>query len=683
MQGSRKLLMIGWDAADWQVIDPLLEQGKMPHLAGLIEGGVRGNLASLQPMLSPMLWTTIATGKRPHKHGIHGFIEPLPDRTGVRPVTSTSRTTRAIWNILTHRGMHSNTVGWFASHPAEPIHGVCVSNLLQRGCPSDKKWHVPDHAIHPAALAEPLGKLRIHADDLQHSDLSPFVPSLAGQKVEDENLAKGLAALARLLAEMATVQSVATAVLEQEPWDASFIYFDAIDHFCHSFMYHRPPKLPQIDPLLYEAFKDTVDGVYQLQDMMLGRALDFCNDDTTVIICSDHGFLNDHLRPAAIPDGPQGPAVWHRFHGMVVMKGPGIRRGEQLYGASILDLCPTMLSVLGLPVGEDMDGKLLAAAFDAPPDTGTIPSWDDLEGGFGEHTQALRVDPVAAAEAIQQMVDLGYVDAMPEKVEDTVALAVRELKFNLAMALADAMKFGESLSLLEELARQYPDQAKYRAAIAEHALEAGDPSLAREHLDAAFAARAQAEAEGTKLPPAPQLHLQLAQVLYAEHRYAEAMAQFRTAEDLAPNSPKLLLRVGIAHTGQRDYVQAERVFHRVLEIDPNEPVAYYGLARVAMRLRQYEQAVDHALSAVGLRHHLLGGHLMLALALARLSHVTEAIAAANTALALRPQFRPAHRLLVRLHHLAGSEPLADYHRGQLRAIGEAIEQRRQRAAERE
>ena len=75
-----RLLLIGWDAADWKVIRPLVERGGCPTSQKLIDGGVSGNLASLQPMLSPMLWTSIATGKRPHKHGIHGFTEPRPER---------------------------------------------------------------------------------------------------------------------------------------------------------------------------------------------------------------------------------------------------------------------------------------------------------------------------------------------------------------------------------------------------------------------------------------------------------------------------------------------------------------------------------------------------------------------------------------------------------------------------
>ena len=72
-------------------------------------------LASLDPMLSPMLWTSIATGKRADQHGILGFVEPDPGGGGLRPVSSTSRRTKALWNMLHQRGMRSGVVGWFAS----------------------------------------------------------------------------------------------------------------------------------------------------------------------------------------------------------------------------------------------------------------------------------------------------------------------------------------------------------------------------------------------------------------------------------------------------------------------------------------------------------------------------------------------------------------------------------------
>ena len=118
---SQKILLIGWDGADWRAIRPIIDKGLMPHLQGMIERGVHGNLSTISPILSPMLWTSIATGKRPFKHGIHGFTEPDPTSGGVRPITNLARKTKAVWNILQQNGLRSNLIGWWPSHPAEPI----------------------------------------------------------------------------------------------------------------------------------------------------------------------------------------------------------------------------------------------------------------------------------------------------------------------------------------------------------------------------------------------------------------------------------------------------------------------------------------------------------------------------------------------------------------------------------
>ena len=136
---KRKVLLIGWDAADWKVVKPLLDAGKMPNVQRLVKSGASGQIATLHPPLSPMLWTSIATGKRPFKHGIHGFSEPTPDATGIRPVTNLSRSSKALWNIFSQNDLRSIVIGWWPSHPAEPIRGAMVSDHFHRaGRPFDR-----------------------------------------------------------------------------------------------------------------------------------------------------------------------------------------------------------------------------------------------------------------------------------------------------------------------------------------------------------------------------------------------------------------------------------------------------------------------------------------------------------------------------------------------------------------
>ena len=150
--GKDKLLLIGWDAADWKIIWPLIAKGQMPALKRMMSNGVYGNMSTMNPPYSPMLWTSVATGKTPEKHGVLGFIEVLPNNSGVRPVTANSRKVRALWNILHNQGLKSNLVGWWPSFPAEPIDGVIISDKFQKvSLDPNKQKPMAEGTIHPKA----------------------------------------------------------------------------------------------------------------------------------------------------------------------------------------------------------------------------------------------------------------------------------------------------------------------------------------------------------------------------------------------------------------------------------------------------------------------------------------------------------------------------------------------------
>ena len=241
---SRKVLLIGWDAADWKVIRPLLDAGKLPNVERLVEGGSSGPIATLHPPLSPMLWTSIATGKRPFKHGIHGFSEPTPDGRGVQPVTNLSRTSKAVWNILNQNNLRSVVIGWWPSHPAEPINGVMVSDHYHRARgPLHHGWPLLANSVHPAELADKLASLRMHPDLLTPPMVEPFIP-LA--KEIDQDTDKRLAVCLRTIAECISIQAAALWLVDNHPWDFFAVYFDAIDHFCHAFMRYHPPRQPWV-----------------------------------------------------------------------------------------------------------------------------------------------------------------------------------------------------------------------------------------------------------------------------------------------------------------------------------------------------------------------------------------------------------------------------------------------------
>ena len=431
----------------------------MPNLEHLVERGVMGNLSTLYPELSPMLWTSIATGKRPFNHGIHGFTEPDPDGQGVRPVTNLSRTTKALWNILSQNDIKCNVIGWWPSHPAEPINGVMVSNHYQRIAGKiDEPWPVMRGAVHPVRITDNLARLRVHPQQLDGGHIQPFVPDISGIDQEKDHR---LETLAKIICETLTIRNAALAIMHHEPWRFTGVYFDGIDHFGHAFMRYNPPRQPWVDEKDFETYSHVVESGYILHDIILGALLEEAGTDTTVIIVSDHGFHSDHLRPRHIPHEPAGPAAQHRPYGIFVMAGPGIKKDELIHGASLLDICPTVLTLLGLPVGEDMDGKPLVQAFESPPAVSAIPSWDAVAGPAGMHSPEKRIDPVEAQEAIQQLVALGYIEKPPENKQQAIDQCVRELNYNLARAYMDASRHAEAAALLEELLEKWPDEYRF------------------------------------------------------------------------------------------------------------------------------------------------------------------------------------------------------------------------------
>jgi predicted AlkP superfamily phosphohydrolase/phosphomutase len=258
---AKKVLHVGWDAADWKIINPLLDHGLMSTLEKFVNNGVIGNLATIHPVLSPMLWNSIATGKRPDKHGILGFIEPDPRTGGVRPTTSTSRKVKAIWNILTQRGYRTHVVGWFAGHPAEPINGIAVSDLYPYAVgPLEKGWPLAAATVHPPSRRETFAGLRMHPSDVTEAAILPWIPRAAEIDQEKD---QRLESFAKILAENCSIHNAATWILENEPWDFLAVYYNGIDHFCHGFMHFHPPRMEGVSENLFEIYKDVVNGAYR------------------------------------------------------------------------------------------------------------------------------------------------------------------------------------------------------------------------------------------------------------------------------------------------------------------------------------------------------------------------------------------------------------------------------------
>jgi tetratricopeptide (TPR) repeat protein len=414
---------------------------------------------------------------------------------------------------------------------------------------------------------------------------------------------------------------------------------------------------------------------------MLETLLTLAGPDTTVLLVSDHGFHSDHLRPRGIPREPAGPAVQHRQFGIVCMKGEHIKQDERIYGATLLDVTPTILTLFGLPVGEDMDGRVLVQAFEEPPQIERIASWENEPGECGMHPADMRMDPAAAQAVLQQFVALGYIQPPSETQAKASEVAVREQQYNLARVYLDTQRYPQALPIFEELTQKWPDQPRFNQHLAQCYWALGRRNEAKKLLEPLLTytpeqtpaptngdqAITEGEANAAPEPdpslpvqepkPRPWADLLMGIIHFEEGDMDGALSCLLKAEQSDPHLPDLHLRIGETYLRQRRVHDAERAFQRALEIDGDRAEAHLGLAVACLRQRRNEEAAEHALLAVGLLHFLPLGHFYLGVALARLGHRERAALAFETALSMLPGLIAAHRWLAALYmHPASGDP---------------------------
>lgn len=649
---AKKVLLIGWDAADWKVIGPLMDAGHMPTLEKLVNGGVMGNIATLDPPLSPTLWTSISTGKRPYKHGIIGFTEPDPSGKGVRPVYITSRKVKAIWNIFNQHNMKSHVIGWWPSHPAEPINGTMISNLYQRATkPINEPWPMLEGTVHPVEKADIYRKMRIHPAELTAAHILPFIPD--ANKIDQEK-DKRLSMLTKIIADCSTIHNAATYILEHEEWDFLGVYYDAIDHFCHGFMKFHPPQMPMIPDDLYNLYKDVVISGYKYHDMMLERLLQLAGPDVTVMLISDHGFHPDHLRPIDLPKEPAAPALEHSPYGIFVLNGPGIKKDERVYGASVLDVTPTILTLFGLPVGADMDGNVLVNALEEPIIPDKIDSWEDIPGNTGQHPADKQEDPYAAAEAMEQLIELGYIERPSENVEKAIKATVNENSYYLARSYMNGRKYQEAVDILSKLMEENPGVNRYAMRLA-HAYQ----SMNKVQETRDILSKIKDVNQGRE---STSMRIMEGNLLLIENKPKLAMELFESIEQEMPNAARVHMQLGRCYIALKRWQKAETAFLKELEHDPSNASAHHGLGLTYLRRGKYESAIDSFLNCVGLTYFFPFAHYHLGEALYQLGDYERAAEALEVCLKMAPGINKARQLLGNIYndHLKKPEKAADH-----------------------
>jgi len=250
------VILIGVDGAEWNVIRELWNHGQLPALRRIADQGVAASLDT-DYAISPVIWTSIATGRPPAVHGITDFVVASPK--GDVPVSSTLRRVPALWNMAAKAGRRTAVVSWWASWPAETIPGgVVVSDRAMN--------EVPD-GIAPPAFAAPFAALREAA--------------LAGENGFGGN--PETARRDRVTAEVARA-------LAAERYDLLMVYFRGVDLASHlTWRYFRPQGFPPLAAERLAGQAGEIPRVYRATDEAIGR-IAAAAPQANLFVISDHGF---------------------------------------------------------------------------------------------------------------------------------------------------------------------------------------------------------------------------------------------------------------------------------------------------------------------------------------------------------------------------------------------------------
>jgi tetratricopeptide (TPR) repeat protein/arylsulfatase A-like enzyme len=580
-----RVLLVGLDGLDWRILRPLLDRGEMANLASLIERGASGPLKSIEPLISPPIWTSIATGVKPERHGITWFVCDTATPGERIPVTSTLREAKAFWNVLSEDGRTVGIVGWWASYPAERVRGFVVSDFVgYHGFGMSGRAVETDLGkTYPPKLIDEVRGLLPDPRQPSYEEVRRF---LAIDRIEFDAARRGEGPYAGPIqlfnSYLATARSY-TAIaerlcLERRP-EVLAVYFEFPDATSHLFARFAPPRMPSVSDDGYARFSAAVVEAYRHQDELLGRLLGLSGPDDVVLVVSDHGFRWGERRPNEGDVVEIGKAHgWHEGEGVFVFAGPGIRKRFAVSRASVLDVTPTLLRFLDAPLARDLDGAPLLDVFepewlemhppslvekyDAPgrPSPEDAPAFEKTARGFAEEQK-------------RRLEGLGYVSrggAPPEMRASRIALLLK------------AGRWPEAERELLALVHQKPADAIVRVLLGEVYRASGRLSLARQEFEAAAGLA----------PASVPLLCALAEVLVEERDLQGAEGWLRVAIERDPSFVRARLALGHALNLQGRPQDARGAFESVLALRPDSALAHYNLGVIEERSGRTIEAIE-------------------------------------------------------------------------------------------
>ncbi len=406
-----EVVILGIDGFDWNIVDPLVEQGRMPVFADLLARGARADLLSLVPLeKSPVIWTTIATGRLPEETG-RGFLISSTEEGGeAKPYTSWHRSTRAFWNILPGEGFRTAVLGWLETWPAERIDGAIVSDYVKYDVAEREKTNRVRYRTHPELLYDEIEPFVFYPGDVTLEQVLPLLGSgIDPATGVPDRFRAGVRDIGWILAGDMTFTAIGVEFLRNRPEPVMAIYLRGPDAICHKFWGAREALESGGNGENTKLFGPAVDRYFEETDRLVGRILaEIDLERTNLFIVSDHGFQGGRR---ALDGSVRLGIYMHRELGTALMVGPwAAGEGLRVAGARVQDVVPTLLHALDLPVGEDMDGEpalgLLGPAGGRDREVRWVPTWETGERpGLPEGLESPVADQIE-----ERIRALGYIE---------------------------------------------------------------------------------------------------------------------------------------------------------------------------------------------------------------------------------------------------------------------------------
>ncbi len=267
-----KVIVIGLDGATFTLLDPWMDEGKLPNLREIRDNGVSGLLKSSIPPVTAPAWQCFMTGKNPGKHGVSWFMQRKPGSYEETPITSTACDGQTLWQLLGEAGYRVAVLNVPATYPPQPVNGVMISGLLT---PPGKR----DFVYPPGLLEEIEGKFGPYH---LHVKMPVFLANLSPTMTEE--FLKACEAMT------AYQWQVAGYLLEREAFDFIILHTLATDMIQHWLWHLLDPTHPRYDAGLAKRFSPRILEFYQGLDRRIGELVARAGREAVVIVLSDHGF---------------------------------------------------------------------------------------------------------------------------------------------------------------------------------------------------------------------------------------------------------------------------------------------------------------------------------------------------------------------------------------------------------